>query len=75
MPAPHLDDAARLEDVAWMAETGETLSGAARRLGMEAESLAVWLRRRGAFDLCRTLRGREAADEVRRSGALGRWAS
>lgn len=75
MSAAKIDVAARLEDVRWMAETGETLTGAARRLGLDAESLAVWLRRRGAGELCRTLRGREAADEDRRHGGLTRWAS
>lgn len=35
--------AARLEDVQWMAETGECLSGAARRLGLAPDVLDRWL--------------------------------
>lgn len=37
-------DCERREDVAWMAEWGESLTGAARRLGIHAEVLARWLR-------------------------------
>ena len=37
--------AARLEDVQWMAETGESLSGAARRLGLAPDVLDRWLYR------------------------------
>lgn len=69
-----IDDAARLEDVAFMAATGETLTGAARRLRMDAESLATWLRRRGAGELCHVLRSRES-DERTRAAGLARWAS
>lgn len=35
--------AARLEDARWMAETGECLSGAARRLGLTVMALERWL--------------------------------
>lgn len=35
---------ARAEDVRWMAETGECLTGAAKRLGTTAEALEKWLR-------------------------------
>lgn len=35
--------AARLEDARWMAETGECLSGAARRLGLTYKGLERWL--------------------------------
>ena len=74
MPAHPIDDAARLEDVAFMAETGETLTGAARRLGMDPEYLAIWLRRKGHGELCRVLRGREA-DEQTSAAGIARWAS
>ena len=36
---------ARLEDLQWMAETGENLLGAARRLGLSPEVLDRWLYR------------------------------
>lgn len=36
-----------LEDVLWMRDTGETFLGAARRLNLDPESLATYLRRRG----------------------------
>jgi hypothetical protein len=35
--------AARLEDARWMAETGECLDGAARRLGISKAALERWL--------------------------------
>lgn len=35
----------RLEDLAWMAETGETLEGAAERLDITPKSLERWCRR------------------------------
>lgn len=35
--------AARLEDCRWMAETGECLTGAARRLGLAHKTLEKWL--------------------------------
>jgi hypothetical protein len=35
--------AARLEDARWMAETGECLDGAARRLGLTRDALERWL--------------------------------
>lgn len=35
----------RLEDVRWMAATGESLSGAANRLGITTDALEVWGRR------------------------------
>lgn len=51
--------AQRLEDVCWMTETGECLSGAARRLGMSEDALEKWLRDNGRRDLSATLRARE----------------
>lgn len=35
--------AARLEDCRWMAETGECLDGAARRLSLKRKTLEKWL--------------------------------
>jgi transcriptional regulator with GAF, ATPase, and Fis domain len=50
---------AREEDVLWMAETGESLSGAARRLGMTRDTLWQWLRRHGMRDVLDVLMARE----------------
>lgn len=50
---------ALIEDVEWMAETGECLTGAAERLGRNPEALATTLQRFGRVDLARTLRSRE----------------
>lgn len=35
---------ARAEDLEWMAETGETFTGAAKRLGISNSALERWLR-------------------------------
>lgn len=34
---------ARVEDLQWMADTGESLEGAAVRIGLSRESLAKWM--------------------------------
>jgi hypothetical protein len=52
----------RLEDVAWMAATGESLTGAARRLGVTASGLEKWLDRRGRSDLTHALLAHEPRD-------------
>jgi transposase-like protein len=39
------DPADRLEDCQWMAEHGESLTGAAQRLGIGRDGLEVWLRK------------------------------
>jgi hypothetical protein len=49
----------RAEDVRWMAETGECLTGAAKRLGTTAEALEKWLRLQCMDDERVTLLGRE----------------
>jgi hypothetical protein len=49
------------EDIEWMAETGESLEGAAARLGTTIKSLEAVLRRRGRADLVHALRGMEMA--------------
>lgn len=40
-----VDQEARLEDVRWMASTGEGLTGAAERLGISRAALETWLRK------------------------------
>ena len=50
----------RLEDAAWMARGGETLTGAADRLGVTASALDALLRRHDRALLAR-LRGNEEA--------------
>jgi hypothetical protein len=35
---------ARLEDIAWMVESGENAEGAARRMGLTATALEKWAR-------------------------------
>lgn len=43
--ARHRNNAARAEDLAWMAETGETPDGAAHRLGLNTDALQKWSER------------------------------
>ena len=59
-PTPQ-DTANRLEDLRWMAETGECLSGAARRLGLPHETLRSFLMRRDR-ELLRVLTDRDPRD-------------
>lgn len=47
----------RIEDLEWMAAHGETLEGAAGRLGMRAASLETWLLRSRRPALVRALVG------------------
>lgn len=47
--------AARHEDVRWMADTGECLDGAARRLGLSPGALARWLERNDRDALARLI--------------------
>lgn len=44
-------DRAFLEDLTWMLDTGETTAGAARRLGLRADTIARRLNRLGHSDL------------------------
>lgn len=60
--------AARLEDVQWMAETGECLDGAARRLGLTRNALEKWLSRRDP-DSLRVLIARQPRDHNRFVGS------
>lgn len=59
--------AARLEDITWLVETGESLTGAARRIGIGRESLRTWCHR-WAPELGRTLADREPRDPNQRPG-------
>jgi transposase-like protein len=75
--------AERIEDLAWMAETGETLTRAAERLGVKPSSLERWCQKH-CPEIGRRLRAREphadwgnqyggdtvlSADGLRRKGA------
>lgn len=54
----------RIEDLEWMAAHGETLEGAAARLGMRAASLETWLLRSHRPALVRALVGNARHVEV-----------
>lgn len=49
----------RAEDVRWMAETGECLTGAAKRIGLARGTLERWLRDHGMRDTLAALQSRE----------------
>ncbi len=57
MSGPSYDRAAFLEDVQWLAETGETWLGAAQRLSLSPAALAKRLRTLGASGLAGRLSG------------------
>ena len=48
-----------IEDAQFMADTGETLTGAARRLGLSVNGLEQTLRRHGHTHITRTLRNNQ----------------
>ena len=56
---------ARREDLAWMADTGECLSGALRRLNITRAVLEKWCHLNDCFDLYRRLAAREHVDQKR----------
>lgn len=56
-----IDLAAFVEDVEWMAATGETWEGALRRLGLAGDTCARRLERAGRGDLITALRRQEVA--------------
>lgn len=58
---PRRNPALHLEDVEWMASTGEELSRAARRIGVAERTLIRHLERANRYDLIRKLRGRAVA--------------
>lgn len=59
----------RLEDVRWMAETGECLDGAARRLGLSRNSLEKWLER-NERDVLKVLVARQPRDHNQSAGGV-----
>jgi hypothetical protein len=64
------ENEARGEDLAWMIETGECLSGAAVRLGITVDALEKWMQRREMYDDLATLHSREPFyDEIRATAA------
>lgn len=72
------DHAARAEDIRWLAETGESLTGAARRLGITPTGLEKYCQRHGLDDAARRMRSREPHDHNalgNLSDARVRWAS
>lgn len=79
MTGHHVDHAARAEDVRWLAATGESLTGAAKRLGIGRDGLEKWCTLNGMRGELNKLRAREPADvfvsERARHGAAARWAS
>lgn len=71
---------ARAEDICWLAETGECLTGAARRLGTTVDALEKWCTLHGLRDELNRLRAREPhvpvdQREINRRNAERRWAS
>jgi len=57
-PGPTPQTLARLEDLTWMNETGETFTAAATRLGLPRKTLLKWTRRH-CPDLAQQLLQRE----------------
>jgi hypothetical protein len=75
-----IDQQARAEDIRFLAETGECLTGAARRLGMKVDALEKWATFHGLRDELNRLRAREPhlpvdQREINRRNAERRWAS
>jgi hypothetical protein len=76
-----VDHRVRAENVRWFAETGESLSGAARRLGISVDGVAKWCELHGMRAELAQLRAREPEPlvvdraEVGRRNAEARWAS
>ena len=62
----------RHEDLAWMAATGECLSGAAARLGLKRKSLERWAKR-NAPDLLARLLDREPRDHNYDAAGKNQW--
>lgn len=64
-------NAERLEDLTWMANTGETASRAAERLGCTLTALKAWCRRQDCSYLYHRLRANEVgAGAGARTGRL-----
>jgi hypothetical protein len=78
--AVSVDHRVRAENIRWFTETGESLSGAARRLGISTDGVEKWCQLHGMRAELERLRAREPylpADrhEVNRRNAEVRWAS
>lgn len=71
----------REEDVRWMLDGGECLTGVAARLGIRMDALEKWLVRRGMLAELARLRARDPFDPTRslsesgRIGAAARWSA
>lgn len=59
--SPRRASAIVLEDVEWLAETGEVWERAIERLGVKENTLRKYLERHDRYDLIRKLRRREIA--------------
>lgn len=59
---PAHDPAERIDDLRWMADTGECLEGAARRLGISERAVSLFLTRHGERELLKTLTRRNPRD-------------
>lgn len=74
-----IDHAARAENLRFMADTGENLTGAARRLGISTDGVEKWATKHGMRAELEVLRRREPGEVFRseraRAGAAARWAS
>jgi hypothetical protein len=75
-----VDHRARAEDIRWFVDTGENLTGAARRLGISTDGVEKWCREHNMRTEYTILRSREPhmpADlhESARRNAEARWAS
>lgn len=68
-----IDQHARAEDIRWMTQTGENLTGAARRLGLTNCGLEEWCKDNGLRNEATILRSREPRDWNSR-GVVGRLA-
>lgn len=63
---------ARIEDLRWLAETGENAHGAAARLGTTFMALEKWAKRE-CPDAWRALLSRDAHDPNFRTGGKNQW--
>ena len=74
-----IDHNARAEDLRWLVDTGENLTGAARRLGTTRDALEKWARLHGMVAEFHKLKSREPADPFRseraRVAAAARWSA
>lgn len=57
-PKP-VDQVIHLDDVAWMADTGETWTGACQRLSVKPKTLEKYLTEEGRYDLATRMKARE----------------